>query len=69
MDDAIVGKNSHVGAEAVLAGVVRAAGGAVRVIDENVLIGANAVVIEGVQIGSSFCCRSRCRVLMFQALW
>jgi len=36
---AIVGKNSHVGAEPVRVG-------------DNVLIGANAVVIEGVQIGS-----------------
>ena len=45
---AIVGKNSHVGAGAV---IEPASAEPVRVGD-NVLIGANAVVIEGVQIGN-----------------
>ena len=49
---AIVGKNSHVGAGTVLAGVIEpASADPVRVVDD-VLIGANAVVIEGVQIGN-----------------
>ena len=49
---AIVGKNSHVGAGAVLAGVIEPASAEPVRIGDNVLIGANAVVIEGVQIGS-----------------
>lgn len=49
---AIVGKNSHVGAGAVLAGVIEPASANPVRVGDNVLIGANAVVIEGVQIGS-----------------
>ena len=49
---AIVGKNSHVGAGAVLAGVIEPASAEPVRVGDNVLIGANAVVIEGVQIGS-----------------
>ena len=49
---AIVGKNSHVGAGAVLAGVIEPASAEPVCVGDNVLIGANAVVIEGVQIGS-----------------
>ena len=49
---AIVGKNSHVGAGAVLAGVIEPASADPVRVGDNVLIGANAVVIEGVQIGS-----------------
>ncbi|MBP2623829.1 2,3,4,5-tetrahydropyridine-2,6-dicarboxylate N-acetyltransferase [Streptococcus oricebi] len=48
---AIVGKNSHVGAGAVLAGVIEPASADPVRVGDNVLIGANAVVIEGVQIG------------------
>ena len=46
------GKNSHVGAGAVLAGVIEPASAEPVRVGDNVLIGANAVVIEGVQIGS-----------------
>ena len=49
---AIVGKNSHVGAGAVLAGVIEPASAEPVRVGDNVMIGANAVVIEGVQIGS-----------------
>ena len=49
---AIVGKNSHVGAGAVLAGVIEPASAEPVRVGDNVLIGANAVVIEGVQIGN-----------------
>ena len=49
---AIVGKNSHVGAEAVLAGVIEPASADPGRVGDNVLIGAYAVVIEGVQIGN-----------------
>ena len=48
---AIVGKNCHVGAGAVLAGVVEPASATPVVVEDNVLIGANAVVIEGFRIG------------------
>ena len=48
---AIVGKNCHVGAGTVLAGVVEPASATPVVIEDNVMIGANAVVIEGVRVG------------------
>ena len=48
---AIVGKHCHVGAGAVLAGVIEPASAEPVRIDDNVLIGANAVVIEGVHVG------------------
>lgn len=46
-----VGANCHVGAGAVLAGVVEPASAVPVVVEDDVLIGANAVVIEGVRIG------------------
>lgn len=49
---AIVGENSHVGAGAVLAGVIEPASADPVRVGDHVLIGANAVVIEGVQIGN-----------------
>ena len=48
---ATVGKNCHVGAGAVLAGVIEPASATPVIVEDNVLIGANAVVIEGVRIG------------------
>ena len=48
---AIVGKHSHVGAGAVLAGVVEPPSAKPVTVGDDVLIGANAVVIEGVSIG------------------
>ena len=48
---AIVGKNSHVGAGAVLAGVVEPPSAKPVTVGDNVLIGANAVIIEGVSVG------------------
>lgn len=48
---AIVGKHSHIGAGAVLAGVVEPASAKPVTIGDDVLIGANAVVIEGVSVG------------------
>ncbi len=47
---AIVGKNCHIGAGAVLAGVVEPASATPVVIEDDVLIGANAVIIEGVRV-------------------
>ncbi|MSE05366.1 2,3,4,5-tetrahydropyridine-2,6-dicarboxylate N-acetyltransferase, partial [Lactobacillus salivarius] len=48
---AIVGKNCHIGAGTVLAGVVEPPSAQPVVIEDDVLIGANAVVLEGVRVG------------------
>lgn len=49
---ALVGKNCHIGAGAVLAGVLEPPSADPVVIEDNVLIGANAVVLEGCRVGS-----------------
>lgn len=48
---AMVGEHCHIGAGTVLAGVVEPASATPVVVEDNVVIGANAVVIEGVRIG------------------
>ena len=48
---AIVGKRCHVGAGTVLAGVVEPASAKPVRIEDDVMIGANAVVLEGVYVG------------------
>ena len=48
---ATVGKNCHIGAGAVLAGVIEPASAVPVVVEDGVLVGANAVVIEGVHVG------------------
>ena len=48
---ALVGKHCHIGAGAVLAGVIEPASAEPVRIDDDVLVGANAVVIEGVHVG------------------
>lgn len=48
---ATVGKHCHIGAGAVLAGVIEPASATPVVIEDDVLVGANAVVIEGVRVG------------------
>ena len=48
---ATVGKHCHIGAGTVLAGVVEPASAVPVIIEDNVFIGANAVVIEGVRVG------------------
>ena len=50
---ATVGKHCHICAGAVLAGVIEPASATPVVIEDNVLIGANAVVIEGCRIGEN----------------
>ncbi len=47
-----VGKNSHVGAGSVLAGVLEPPSKEPVMVGDNVLIGANAVILEGVKIGN-----------------
>ncbi|SFC46279.1 2,3,4,5-tetrahydropyridine-2,6-dicarboxylate N-acetyltransferase [Alkalibacterium subtropicum] len=48
---ATTGKNVHVGAGAVLSGVIEPASATPVIIEDNVLIGANAVILEGVRVG------------------
>lgn len=47
----IIGKNCHIGAGAVIAGVLEPPSSSPVVINDDVLVGANAVVVEGVTIG------------------
>ena len=48
---AIVGKNCHIGAGTVLAGVIEPPSADPVIIEDDVLIGANTVVLEGVKVG------------------
>lgn len=48
---ATVGKNCHIGAGAVLAGVVEPPSAKPVIIEDDVVVGANAVVLEGVTVG------------------
>ncbi len=48
---ATVGKNCHIGAGAVLAGVIEPACATPVVVEDNVLVGANAVILEGCRVG------------------
>ena len=50
---ATVGKNCHIGAGAVLAGVIEPASATPVIVEDGVLVGANAVVIEGVHVGAN----------------
>lgn len=49
---ATVGRDCHIGAGAVLAGVIEPASADPVVIEDRVLIGANAVILEGVRVGA-----------------
>lgn len=48
---ATVGKNCHIGAGTVLAGVIEPPSALPVIVEDDVVIGANAVVLEGVRIG------------------
>ena len=50
---ATVGANCHIGAGAVLAGVIEPASAVPVIVEDGVLVGANAVVIEGVHVGKN----------------
>ena len=50
---ATVGENCHIGAGAVLAGVIEPASATPVVVEDNVMVGANAEVLEGVRIGAN----------------
>ena len=46
-----IGKNCHIGAGSVIAGVIEPPSADPVVIEDEVVIGANAVVLEGVRVG------------------
>lgn len=48
---ATVGKNCHIGAGSVLAGVIEPPSAKPVIIEDDVLVGANAVIVEGVTVG------------------
>lgn len=48
-----IGKNVHIGAGAVIAGVLEPPSKTPVIIEDNVMIGANAVILEGVRVGES----------------
>ncbi|WP_026692201.1 2,3,4,5-tetrahydropyridine-2,6-dicarboxylate N-acetyltransferase [Peribacillus kribbensis] len=48
---ATVGKNCHIGAGSVLAGVIEPPSAKPVVVEDDVVIGANAVVLEGITVG------------------
>lgn len=50
---ATVGSKCHIGAGAVLAGVIEPASATPVIIEDGVLVGANAVIIEGVHVGKN----------------
>ncbi len=47
----IIGQNCHIGAGAVVAGVIEPASAQPTVVEDDVFIGANAVILEGVRVG------------------
>ncbi len=50
---AIIGKHCHIGAGTVVAGILEPPGKTPVIIGDNVLIGANAVILEGVRINDN----------------
>lgn len=46
-----IGKNCHIGAGAVIAGVIEPPSATPVIIEDDVMIGANAVILEGVRVG------------------
>ncbi|WP_054711750.1 2,3,4,5-tetrahydropyridine-2,6-dicarboxylate N-acetyltransferase [Bacillus sp. JCM 19041] len=49
---ATVGKNCHIGAGSVLAGVIEPPSASPVIIEDGVVVGANAVILEGVRVGA-----------------
>lgn len=50
---AIIGKKCHIGAGAVIAGVLEPPSATPVIIKDHVLVGANAVILEGVKLGEN----------------
>ncbi len=58
---AIVGCKCHIGAGTVLAGVIEPPSADPVIIEDNVMIGANVVILEGIKVeGCCYCSRFRC---------
>ena len=49
----LIGKCCHIGANAVIAGVLEPPSNIPCIIEDYVLIGANAVILEGVRVGAN----------------
>ncbi len=47
----IIGKNCHIGAGTVVAGVIEPPSATPVVVEDDVVVGANAVILEGIRIG------------------
>src|SRR5690606_1539445 len=60
---ATVGKNCHIGAGAVLAGVIEPASATPVIVEGNEIIGANAVLLEDVRIGTGAGVAARASVI------
>lgn len=50
---AIIGKRSHIGAGSVIAGVIEPPSNTPCIVGDNVIVGANSVVLEGIKIGNN----------------
>lgn len=46
-----IGKNCHIGAGAVIAGVIEPPSASPVIVEDEVVVGANAVILEGVRVG------------------
>ncbi|GAA0379644.1 2,3,4,5-tetrahydropyridine-2,6-dicarboxylate N-acetyltransferase [Bacillus horti] len=46
-----IGKNCHIGAGAVIAGVIEPPSATPVIVEDDVVVGANAVILEGVRVG------------------
>ncbi len=46
-----IGKNCHIGAGAVVAGVIEPPSASPVIIEDDVVVGANAVILEGIRVG------------------
>lgn len=60
---AIIGRKCHIGANAVIAGVIEPPSTIPCIIEDEVMIGANAVVLEGVRVGRGSVVGAGCIVL------
>ena len=49
---AVIGARCHIGAGAVVAGVVEPVSATPTVVEDDVFVGANAVILEGVRVGA-----------------
>jgi tetrahydrodipicolinate N-acetyltransferase len=50
---ALIGKKCHIGAGSVIAGVIEPPSAQPVIIEDGVVVGANAVILEGVRIGKN----------------